>query len=163
MKIPISRRGGIGLEAIRRSMRAMSGEQRPLYFITASSLSAEVVSSLFEEIVLTPEEDLVTEAMRIIEPSIERIASMGSQKYPSLSQFNSTRGGILVRMGGIKDRVPIGSMGDGIWRLLGLGISAVQSRNGILLVDEIDTGLHHTVMKDMWRFLFQCPTATTSR
>ena len=30
----------------------------------------------------------------------------------------------------------------------------VHSANGILLVDEIDTGLHHTVMKDMWKFLY---------
>jgi len=30
----------------------------------------------------------------------------------------------------------------------------VHSANGILLVDEIDTGLHHTVMKAMWKFLY---------
>ncbi len=35
-------------------------------------------------------------------------------------------------------------------------LSVVQSGNGILLVDEIDTGLHHTVMEDMWRFLYEC-------
>ena len=61
-----------------------------------------------------------------------------------------------MRLKGLKDRVPIGSMGDGIWRMLGLALSVVQSGNGILLVDEIDTGLHHTVMEDMWRFLYGC-------
>jgi ABC-type branched-subunit amino acid transport system ATPase component len=156
MNIPISRRGGISSDAIRRSsQRFVFGEGFPIRFITASSLTSEAVSGLFEEIVLTPEEDLVTQAMQIIEPNIERIASTGSEKIRSAVRL-SLRGGILVRLKDIKDRVPIGSMGDGIWRILGLALAVVQSDKGILLVDEIDTGLHHTVMQDMWRFLYSC-------
>jgi predicted ATP-dependent endonuclease of OLD family len=49
--------------------------------------------------------------------------------------------------------VPIGSLGDGIWRMLALAIAITQCKGGLLLVDEIDTGLHHKVMSDMWRFL----------
>jgi ABC-type multidrug transport system ATPase subunit len=64
-----------------------------------------------------------------------------------------SRGGILIRLKGIKERIPIGSMGDGIWHLLGLALAVIQARDGILLVDEIDTGLHHTIMEDMWKFL----------
>ncbi len=110
---------------------------------------------MFDDVVLTPQEDLVTDAMRIIEPDIERIASSGSERLRSGMRLAS-RGGILARLKGIKDRVPVGSLGDGIWRMLGLALAAVQSGNGILLVDEIDTGLHHTVMQDMWRFLYSC-------
>ena len=47
-------------------------------------------------------------------------------------------------------------MGDGIWRMLGLALAVVHSQNSILLIDEIDTGLHHTVMDKMWRFLDEC-------
>lgn len=156
LRIPISRRGGVSSDAIRRSSgRLISPEPYPIQFVTASSLTAEAVASMFEDIVLTPEEDLVTDAMRIIEPDIERIASSGSERVRSGLRLAS-RGGVLVRIKGVKDRVPIGSMGDGIWRMLGLALSAVQAGNGILLVDEIDTGLHHTVMEDMWRFLYAC-------
>jgi len=156
LNIPISRRGGVSADAIRRSAgRIIGAETYPIGFVTASSLTADAVASMFEEIVLTPQEDLVTDAMRIIEPDIERIASSGSERLRSGMRLVS-RGGILVRLKGIKDRVPIGSMGDGIWRMLGLALAAVQSGNGILLVDEIDTGLHHTVMQDMWRFLYSC-------
>ena len=108
--------------------------------------------ALFEEVVLTPEEEVVTEALRFIEPDIERIASASQEQRDPAIQ----RGGILLRLKGIKDRVPIGSMGDGLWRMLGLALAVVRSRDGILLVDEIDTGLHHTVMEDMWRFLYEC-------
>ena len=156
LNIPISRRGGVSSDAIRRSAaRTIGAEASPIRFITASSLTADAVTTMFEDIVLTPEEDLVTDALRIIEPDIERIASSGSERIRSSVRVAS-RGGILVRLKGIKDRVPIGSMGDGIWRMLGLALAVVQSENGFLLVDEIDTGLHHTVLEDMWRFLHGC-------
>jgi AAA15 family ATPase/GTPase len=60
-----------------------------------------------------------------------------------------------VRCKGVNDRIPIGSMGDGIWRMLGLALVLVQSENGILLIDEIDTGLHHTVMERLWRLIYE--------
>jgi energy-coupling factor transporter ATP-binding protein EcfA2 len=155
--VPISRRGGISLDSARRNARFSAGDASPLRFITASSLTADVVTSLFEDIVLTPEEDLVTEAMRIIEQDIDRIASSGAERIRTATRV-SPRGGILVRLKKGKDRIPIGSMGDGIWRMLGLALAAVHAGGGYLLVDEIDTGLHHTVMKNMWRFLYECAT-----
>ncbi len=156
LNIPINRRGGVSSDAIRRSAGQIIGaDTYPVSFVTASSLTAAEVASMFDDVVLTPQEDLVTDAMRIIEPDIERIASSGSERLRSGMRLAS-RGGILARLKGIKDRVPVGSLGDGIWRMLGLALAAVQSGNGILLVDEIDTGLHHTVMQDMWRFLYSC-------
>ena len=56
-------------------------------------------------------------------------------------------------MQGISDRIPIGSMGDGIWRLLGLALALALTEGGILLVDEIDTGLHYSVMENMWKLV----------
>lgn len=52
-------------------------------------------------------------------------------------------------------RIPVGSMGDGIWRLLGITLAMVQARGGVLLVDEIDTGLHYSVLVDMWRLVLE--------
>src|SRR5580693_1870751 len=44
-------------------------------------------------------------------------------------------------------------MGDGMWRMLGIALSLVRAKGGVLLVDEIDTGLHYTVMEEMWRLV----------
>ena len=40
-----------------------------------------------------------------------------------------------------------------MWRMLGLALSLVNAKGGVLLVDEIDTGLHYSVMGDMWRMV----------
>ena len=40
-------------------------------------------------------------------------------------------------------------------RLLALRLSFVGTANGFLLIDEIDTGLHWTVMEEMWQFVVE--------
>jgi hypothetical protein len=115
--------------------------------VSTEGLVPDKVTELFDAIALTPEEDLVTETLRAIEPGIERIAlSKIPRRFPEIS-----RSGIRLSVSG--QRVPIGSMGDGMWRLLGITLSMVGARGGILLVDEIDTGLHYSVLTKMWRLL----------
>ena len=52
-------------------------------------------------------------------------------------------------------RLPIGTFGDGVKRLLALALSFIGSRDGFLLIDEIDTGFHWTVMEDMWQLVVE--------
>ena len=40
-------------------------------------------------------------------------------------------------------------------RLLKLALGMGGAQNGFLLVDEIDTGLHYSVMRDMWRMVVE--------
>lgn len=150
--ISFSGAGGLAFETIRRASRTYSGYDFPIRWISAATLTPEFVTSFFQEIVLTPEEDLVVEALRIIEPTIERVAPTRSGQGTNGSAY-SPRAEFFVRLKDVKDRIPIGSMGDGIWRMLGLALHVVHSRDGILLIDDVDTGLHHTVLEDLWRFL----------
>jgi AAA15 family ATPase/GTPase len=122
-------------------------------FVPASSLTTQKVIALFEKIALLPDEEFVLEAIRIIEPDIVRLASLGGKTFSE----RDTRGGFFVKSRKWEERIPIGSFGDGIWRLLGLALSLVGAKNGTLLIDEIDTGLHHTVMSKMWKLI--CTTA----
>lgn len=151
-RIPLSRRGGLSSNVLRR-LRSAQNEQMPnTLFIATASMSLNQVVSLFEAIVLEPEERLVTQALKTIEPTIERIAATSKGPY-FISEQSGERGGIFVKCAGVSQRIPIGSLGDGIWRMLGLSLGLVHAENGVLLVDEIDTGLHFTVMSDMWKLV----------
>lgn len=149
---PITRRGGLSSDVMRRLRSSPDDATPSTRFITTASMSPNEIVSLYENIVLTPEEDLVIQALKTIEPAIERIAttSKGLRQY---SSYAGTRGGIIVKCAGVDQPVPIGSLGDGIWRILGLALALVHAENGVLLVDEIDTGLHFTVMSDMWKLV----------
>ena len=52
-----------------------------------------------------------------------------------------------------RSRVPLDSFGEGMRRLLALSLSLSDCTDGLLLVDEIDTGLHWTVMEDLWQLV----------
>jgi hypothetical protein len=103
---------------------------------------------LWDAVVLTPEEARVTNALQLIEPDIERLAALSG----SGSQVG---GSMFVKLRGSDERIPLGSMGEGIKRLLALSLNLVSSAGGYLLVDEIDTGLHHSVMTRMWRLVVE--------
>jgi hypothetical protein len=150
LSVPLSPRGGLSSRYISRSSVDRS-DSPPIQFISTAALSPEEVLSLFDQVVLTPEEDLLVDALRTIEPNIERIASLGSDR----SRFASgvRQGNIVVKLLNHRDRIPIGSMGDGIWRMLGIALSLVNAKNGILLIDEIDTGLHYSVLSKMWHLV----------
>ena len=119
-------------------------------FVGTGGLVPSDVGDIFDDVVLTDAEDRAVEAMRLIEPRVERLAVLASRRTPLGS---SARGGILLRMQGVDGRVPIGSVGDGMWRMLGLALALARARGGVLLVDEIDTGLHYTVMQKMWTMI----------
>lgn len=150
IKVPLSVNQGLPA-----SMLRIPGESENLgvktQYVTSSSLTTKNMLALFDQIVLTPEEDIVTESLRTIEPRIERIASVGPGRYVSLN----SPGGLVVRLSGSNQRIPLGSMGDGMRRMLGLTLALVNAKDGVLLVDEIDTGLHFSAMSDMWRLIWE--------
>lgn len=51
---------------------------------------------------------------------------------------------------GNKEKVPLSSMGDGITRLFSIVLAIATNENGIVLIDEIENGLHYSVIKEVW-------------
>ncbi|MBD2328138.1 AAA family ATPase [Alkalinema sp. FACHB-956] len=151
LKIPLSADGGIRSDYSRRMrIKPIKSSSIKVQFITSSSLLIPQMIELFDQVVLTPEEDNIVQALQTIDPKIERIASLGIDRMVS-----AKRGGFVIKRRDEQQPLPIGSMGDGIWRMLGLALSVVCTKGGILLVDEIDTGLHFTAMLDMWKMIWK--------
>jgi hypothetical protein len=151
--IPMTRSGGIlpetGDVGLRR-LRRRSVESASVQFITTESVDSEELVALWDKVALTPNEELALGALRFVDPTIERIAAQAGRL-----SYTPSRGGFIVKTRANDMPVPIGSLGDGIWRMLAMAIAITQSAGGILLVDEIDTGLHYTVLSDMWRLIFR--------
>ena len=137
-----------GLLPDSRLLRPRNGQSQTVVFIRTPDMTSYDVVRLFSDIVLTEREEHITQALRVLEPAIERLAAVPYDRGPLP---RDGPGGVLLRLSGVADRVPIGSVGDGMWRMLGLALGLANAKDGILLVDEIDTGLHYTVMEDMWR------------
>jgi AAA15 family ATPase/GTPase len=148
--LPLSSNGGLPVSYIRRSRTNAKNPRPKTLFVTSSSLKTDQMIELFDKVVLTPDEKLIEQALNKIDSKIKRIAAVNPQR---LRYSPYSRSGFLVLLADGK-RVPIGSMGDGIWRILGLALAIVSAKDGYLFVDEIDTGLHFTAMSDMWKMIW---------
>ncbi|OJT25882.1 hypothetical protein BO221_08570 [Archangium sp. Cb G35] len=133
---------------LRNAVAKPAGNDWKVRFMGTAAPPVSELQLLWDDIVLTPEEAKVTNALQIIEPDIERLAALSGPR--------SERGGsMFVKLRGSDERIPLGSMGEGIKRLLALSMNLVSSAGGYLLIDEIDTGLHHSVMTQMWRLVVE--------
>ena len=79
-------------------------------------------------------------ALKIIEPRLQSVEVNSASGVPMIW------GDI-----GLPELVPLAMMGDGMTRLARLVLAIATSPSGLVLVDEIETGLHHTVLPDVWR------------
>ncbi len=154
--IPLSRAGGMSSDTLDAGRRrppstSVDDDEMPTKFITTESVSSDDLVAVWDRITLTPYEERVHTAIRLLEPDIERIAPQASR---SPYYASSDRGGFLIKMKDVEVPIPIGSMGDGMWRIMAMAISLAQCKDGVLLVDEIDTGLHYSVMTDMWKMIY---------
>jgi hypothetical protein len=149
--VPLSPRGILDSRLLRFLQPAYASGfvPRRVVFISPSSLTAKTTAHYWGKVALTQEEEFVIGALKIVEPLIEQLAYIGPQRGGSIGG----RGVMAAKLRGMEQRIPLGSLGDGVWRLLALALALVRSRNGFLLVDEIDTGLHHTTMTDMWKMI----------
>jgi hypothetical protein len=137
---------GIPVE-VRRALNVPPPEDAPpVLFLQTEQIEPFRLRQLWDGVVLTPEEDKVVQALRIIEPHIERIAFLSEGRRVGRST-------IFLKMSDSDWRLPLGSVGDGLKRLLALSLNLIRARRGFLFVDEIDTGLHFSVMTDMWKLV----------
>lgn len=84
-------------------------------------------------------QDAVVKALQVIEPRLDRLAVVVDRGVPMI------HGNI-----GLNRLVPLPVMGEGMARLASLVLAIGNSPNGIVLLDEIENGLHHTVLPKVW-------------
>ncbi|MBD1939840.1 AAA family ATPase [Microcoleus sp. FACHB-68] len=151
IKIPVRSDGTFGQHPISRlgnltKIAADITTRKQSLFLTTSNLSFVQLSELWDKITLTPKEESVVAALQILEPNVNRI---------SFTSRQTSNTGILLKLHGQDHPIPLGSMGEGMRRILNLAMASVTVENGFLLVDEIDTGLYYRTQTDMWRLLFE--------
>lgn len=72
---------------------------------------------------------------------------------PSLQSVNLVGDTVMIDLGGDK-LLPIQMMGDGVLRMLSIVLNMYKCSNGVLIIDELDNGLHYSVMPSLWNALF---------
>ena len=128
-------------------------------FIAPGGLDDELIGTLWNEIALTDLEKDVVEAMRIIAPGVERLNVVGNfdsrERFVGNGEIRERETIPIVKIVGSDERITLRSLGDGMQRIFGLALALVNAKDGILLIDEIENGLHYSVQLDIWQMVFQ--------
>ena len=121
--------------------------ETPVHFLSLESFASTAMGKAWNQVLTEGREAEIVSDMQLLLPDIDSIHFLTSER-PSGA-------GILVGRRGLGRRVPIGSYGDGMRRLLAFRLALVGAASGFLLIDEVDAGLHWTVMEDVWRLLVE--------
>ena len=130
---------------------SMASDEARMPCILVSPFSGERtggLGSLWDGIALTDNENDVVRALQIIDPKISAVSMVGGEAHSRVRRA-------IVRADDIPRPVPLRSFGDGMNRLFAIVLSLVNSRGGVLLVDEFENGLHYSVQLDAWRMIFR--------
>jgi hypothetical protein len=84
----------------------------------------------------------ILEALTILAPEARRIEVLSEITGPS----------VYLDVG-LQALVPLAVCGEGLVRLFSITVELTASRNGVILIDEIDNGLHYSVMPKLWELL----------
>jgi len=132
-------------------------------FVSANGLDRvkEQDAILWDGVALTSLEDEVLHALRIIAPGVEGLNFLGdiqSVRLRMRRDIPSSRSRVpipTIKIADIDEPLPLRSLGDGMQRMLGIALALANARNGMLLVDEIENGIHYSAQKELWQLIFQ--------
>ena len=110
-------------------------------------LTDNAIVKLWDTIALTEDEDRIINALQpILGDQVKRIAIIGDDS-------NGRR--VVAKIQDQAFPVPLKSLGDGALRLFGVALVLINSRDGFLLIDEAENGIHHSIQPDFWRMVFK--------
>ncbi len=125
-------------------------------FLGPGLLSDDEIVRFWNAIALTEDEDRAVQALRLIFGNdLERVAV----RRDEISDTEHDVQRVVARLRGQARPVPLQSLGDGALHLSGVALALTNSRDGFLLIDEAENGIHHSVQRDYWRMVFETAQA----
>ena len=93
----------------------------------------------FGELDIVGRQELVIEILKTIEPELKDLSTI------ALGETSLIHGDI-----GRGRKIPVAFMGEGTSKLLSIILAIATNENGVLLIDEIENGIHYSVMSKIW-------------
>jgi hypothetical protein len=79
------------------------------------------------------------DVLTVVEPRLRQI-----------EPYSGPGGATLYGDIGLSEMLPLGLLGDGLSRLTSIILKIANAHQGLVLVDEVDNGLHHSVIEKVW-------------
>ncbi len=111
----------------------------PGFFVSDRTRPSQDDAELFGKLEIENKQDALLRVLQLVEPKLHRLAMVVVGGVPML------HGDI-----GQEQLLPLPLMGGGMTRALSIVLRICNASNGVVFVDEIENGLHHSLMKEIW-------------
>lgn len=103
--------------------------------------TTETVVDGIGKLELSNNKSIIIDILRELDPDIDDIVTISKQ---NVSQLH-------IR---VKDRwIPLQYAGDGVMKMLHICLEMLERKNGLLLIDEIETGFHYSMYSKLWKII----------
>jgi len=123
-------------------------EKNSVSFLS-SDLGAGNTANDLVELAKRKRKDIVTERLKYFDSRITTLEILNNIPYIGLE--------------GIDQLLAVNMQGDGLRRYLNIVAASANPLNNILLIDEIDNGLHYSAYKKLWEAIFALSTTTNKQ
>lgn len=117
-------------------------------FIPQGGLNNIELEELWDNVTLRDLEKEVIKALRLIAPEVQALNFVKESRH-------SPERIPKAKIADQDEPIPLRSMGEGMKRLLGITLALVNAKDGMLLIDEVDSGLYHAVLPYIWHLIFE--------
>ncbi len=107
-----------------------------------------------------PANDLVELAKRRLKDTVTEQLKHFDGRITTLEILNNVA---YVGLDGIDQLLTVNMQGDGLRRYLNIVAASANPMNNVLLIDEIENGLHYSAYKKLWEAIFALATATNKQ
>ena len=110
------------------------------------------LAGFWDNVALTEEESRAVDALNLIYSGrVERVAMVGDD----IGLRRSMGRRAIVKLHGEARPVPLKSLGDGAVRMFSVALALANSKDGFLLIDEAENGIHHSIQRAFWTMVLK--------
>lgn len=130
------------------SLKNDSNQYQPINFIEATKLDDNDLAILYGSLIDLNREEFINDSLTIFDENIL-----------SIKQRATPRGVVLkLQLKNKTSPVLLSSLGEGVNRYIAILCAIWASKDGILLIDEIENGIHYSNYKKLWQLIYKAST-----
>lgn len=123
-------------------------EKNSASFLSADLMTNNLANDL-AELIKRKKKDLIIERLSKFDNRVNAIEVIGHE--------------VFIGFDGMAELLPLNITGDGLRRYLGIVASSANPSNNVVLIDEIDNGLHYSAYKKLWESVFALAVDTNKQ
>jgi AAA15 family ATPase/GTPase len=121
----------------------------PCGFVSVTTPEMKQLAHFWDDVLVAQQEDTVHDVLKLVHDGFKSLIFIENPHNPN--------GGRVPYMSvvGQERRTPLKSQGYGLQRLLQIALNIYQAKDGFLLIDEFENGLHYSVQEKVWGLIFE--------